>query len=323
MNFNDGAELPENLGENTPEPENYFGDQLKLPDDEPGRIRQLGQLACKLPGISHSLRFAHKVSNVWAAGKEDYKDTHNKAVAMASAIGSIALVVEGVAKVPSTFIPLLSAQVLEWTGSPIATSATATGLWGASTLIGTSVYNAAMNHYPKAKAAVGENFPSATKHVTSAFDGGEAVDTTHLSRPRRLGHFVLQHLKNGPIAYTSGGAKLIAAGIQGRDPAERRKLARSIVVDGTLLTGLVSISAAQAVVSLQEKHPHTADFIQNHATSLKFWYGVALAVMAKQWFKNTGKEMIKSKIQTLREGSQPDEVEPIHIEPVPLPETTI
>jgi hypothetical protein len=179
--------------------------------------------------------------------------------------------------------------VLEKTGSAPLSGAAAAALYGTWTYIGTRILNNGIDQFPTAFHAVSDSFPGFVGHTAKAMPGMESENKEQGKRAsivRRLGNAALTHLRRGVTAYTAAGMYLISAGMQGQPSAERRRIGSSLSRDGALVMGLMTTGIAEAVQTIGKVHPGVSEQIQQNAKNPLVWYGLAGAIMLREWWKN-------------------------------------
>jgi hypothetical protein len=56
--------------------------------------------------------------------------------------------------------------------------------------------------------------------------------------------------------------------------------------DGALVMGLMTTGIAEAVQTIGKVHPGVSEQIQQNAKNPLVWYGLAGAIMLREWWKN-------------------------------------
>lgn len=258
------------------------------------RIQPTGDaLYVDVPEAAHDVSLKGKLRDIGSAAASDLETTDERKQALVAGAGFMAVKAVGAAQLPSTLTPIVAMGVLEKTGSAPLVGLSTAAVYGAWTLVGTRALNFGMDRFPATLQCMNQSFPQTVRHMSGALNIDEQapVNAVHEKRQlsaSQLGRFALRNVQRSITSYVAGGARLMAAGIEGRSPAERRRMANVITADGAVLAGIVATGVAQTIVTIGEKHPALAHQIQHNMKSPLVWYGLAGVVMVRQWWKNTG-----------------------------------
>jgi hypothetical protein len=241
-----------------------------------------------------------RIGNVCTAAVIDFKESPHKIRMAGIATGVAALQVADRMRASVIFVPTIATNVLEHSHSPTAAAiagGTAFGGWcaavGGATTEGLANFPAATSEFEKSFSGVVNFFEDSLP----GFEQPEPRDE-ETSRARHVGGRALTRLKR---AYTVSGigsvAYVSAASATDRPKKEIHELNLNASADGAAAIGAVVLGVAEVIVKIGESNPALAEHIQNTASDIRVWYGVAGLMMAQQFISKKFKQRREAKNQ--------------------------
>jgi hypothetical protein len=245
------------------------------------------------------LSFRDRLGNIGIAIGADYRESHNKL--QNAAIGAGVLALQGLdrARASVVFVPTIAVHVFQNSHSP-AEAAVAGGLAFATwcTAVG-GITTEGLHQYPRAVKEFETGFPGFVDFFNDALPGidpptPEERDETSLAK--RIGSRVLTGIKRG---FTVSGIGTVAyvstATVKGKSKPETHKMNLHASLDGGTAVGAIIFGAGEGIVRLAHSDPILAERIQNDASNIKLWYGVAGAMMLGQFVSNRLKKFRRNR----------------------------
>lgn len=233
----------------------------------------------------HTLPISKRIGEVFSSAATDYKESEYKLANVAIGLGTVAVQALDRARASVVFVPTIAANVLQETQSP-AQAAIAAGATFASWCVAVGgATTEGLKQYPTAVSKFEQNFPGVVGFFEDSLPGLEKPDRTQPpSIARRIGSRVLTGVKRGFTVTGIGTAAYTSTAVaKGKSRKEVHTLNANASVDGGTIVGGAVYGVGTSIVQLSHEHPLLAQQIQDHATNIKLWYGVAGAMMAGQF----------------------------------------
>ncbi len=227
--------------------------------------------------------FRTRILNILRSAKEDYQDGDSRSLKLLSGLGVIAMQGLDRARASVVFVPVVAVDVLKDTHSPaqaaLAAGATFAG-WCAA--VGATTTEA-LNQYPRAVAEFENSFPAVSDVFEDSLPGFNR-DSEGGGLSRRLGHSAITHLKRGFTVSGIGTTAYVSmAAITGRRRSDTHRLNLNASIDGGAAIGGVVFGVGEAIVKLADTDPQLALRIQDDASNIYLWYGVAGLMLVHQF----------------------------------------
>lgn len=230
--------------------------------------------------------------NVYEGIKLDFKNSDNRIALAAVGLGTAAVQGLDRARASVVLVPTIAVNVLESTGSPAQAALAGGATFGAWCLAVGGATTEGLVKYPKTVDKFNESFPSFVDFLTESLPGFdsrpvEEITAEKKSLASRIGGNVLDHLKRGYVASGIGTTAYAGTSMaSGRGRADTHKLNANASLDGGIAVGLVIAAVANTITKIGESHPQLALDIQNVASDIRLWYGVALGLIGLQYISN-------------------------------------
>lgn len=251
------------------------------------------------PHEPEPLSFRDRLGNVADAISTDYQNSRNKLQNVAIGAGVVALQGLDRARASVVFVPTIAANVFQTTHSPVE-AAIAGGLIfaGWCGVVG-GITTEGLHQYPKAVKEFENNFPKAVDFFSDALPGIDlpTPEQRHkASLAKRIGSRLLTGVKRGFTVSGIGNTAYVSTSVvQGKSKSETHRLNLHAGIDGGTAVGAIIFGVGEAILQLAHDHPLLAERIQNDASNIKLWYGVAGAMIVGQFATNRFKKFRRNR----------------------------
>lgn len=225
-----------------------------------------------------------RLSWISRSAKVDYSQSPHKLVMTAVAVGIVALQVADRLRVSVVLVPMSAVYIFQQTYSPLIAALAAAFVFGIWCAAVAGITAEGLQLYPRAVEKFKIVFPSIVDFFSDSLPGADQSRVEKNRSLKQLGVHLLTRVRRG---YTVAGIGTVAyvstAAVKGESRKAIHLLNVNASLDGGLAVGVVVFAVADAVVRIGQQNPALALQIQEGASNIYLWYGVAIAMIIGQY----------------------------------------
>lgn len=261
--------------------------------------------------IEQSIPFTDRLKAVGTAASTDYKESQHKIQKIGVGVGVIAMQSLDRLRASVIFVPEIAVNVLQNTHSPVEAALAGGAAFATWCTVVGGVTNEGLHQFPVAVESFEDNFPGAVEFFSDALPGVNSPSSEEIKKQsvaKRIGNRIILGLKRG---YTVSGIGTVAyvstASVQGKSKKEGHKLNLNASLDGGAAVSGVVLMAGEAIVRIGDSNPELAKNIQDYASNIKLWYGVAAFMIISNFISNRLNKRSKKEVENVADSVKPEQ----------------